>query len=202
MDRTGHHPTPADLQEPAPDRKLHCLCSWLERANQRETHAVHARVLVPVSAMTVGTTLAATLVGVEAHGFAICAITLALAGAIIGFLIPSRRLQIWQAVAARLQMEQRVLIDEDRTKEWSVVGRVPPDRLADQISKKMPVQLFSFGALGLYAGALVLMVLFGLYALSSIDVDHTLKAQTVQHAPIRGADLPAGFPDWSKRPQL
>lgn len=171
MDRTGRRLTPAAPNEPTPDRKLQCLCSWLERTNQRETHAVHARVLLPISAMTIGATLAAALVSVDAHWFATCTLTLALTFAFIAFLIHRRQCHIWQQVARWLQKEQRILTDHDRESEWPLVGRIAPDRLADRLGKSIPTRFFAFDVISLYAAALLISVLFALFAYATGETD-------------------------------
>lgn len=185
MDRTRRSLAPTDPQDPGLDRKLHCLCSWLERASQRESHAVHASLILPIGALTIGATLAAALLGVDAFRFAMSLMTLSLVFANIGFLVQRRRCQIWGDVARRLQKEQRLLIDPQRHEEWAMTGRVPPDRLADALARETPVRLFTIEALGLYLAALMITVMFALFALSA-DAGSGDLSRRAPLAPVAG----------------
>ncbi len=198
MDRTGRRQTSADPHQPTPDRKLQCLCSWLERTNHRETNAVHAQMLLPISALTIGAILAAALVSVDAHGFATCTITLALTFAFVGFLIHRRRCHIWQEVARWLQKEQRILTDHDREQEWALVGRIAPDRLADRLSKTIPTRFFTFDVISLYAAALLITVLFTLSAHFKSETSAVTRAQA--EASIKSETVVSPARNFSGRP--
>ena len=170
MDRTGRRQTAADLDDTIFDRRLQCLCTWLERSSRRESYAVHARLILPISALTVGATLAASLLG-EAPHFAMGLMTLSLGCALVGFLFHRRNCQIWKDVARRIQAEQRLLVDPARAKNWELTARIPPDRLAEVVSKDTPVSFFTADALAFYAATLFVAVLFALFTLSQGGTD-------------------------------
>lgn len=185
MDRSGRRQTPPDLDDTILDRRLHCLCSWLERTSQRESYAVHARLILPISALTVGATLAASLLG-DAPRFAMALMTLSLGCALVGFLFHRRSCQIWRDVARRVQTEQRILVDPARAKDWALTARIAPDRLADAVGKETPVRFFTTDALTFYAAALFVAVLFALFTLSQDPAGSASNGSTaalIQPAP-------------------
>lgn len=163
------------------------LCSWLERTSQRESYAVHARLILPVSVLTVGATLAASLLD-EAPHFSMGLMTLSLGCALVGFLFHRRNCQIWKDVGRRVQAEQRLLVDPARVKDWGLTARIPPDRLANAVSKDTPIKVFAADALAFYAAALLVAVLFALITLSQDDAgkasEDSVVMQPATEAPI------------------
>lgn len=175
MDRTDHAPASPGLHDAVLDRKLQCLCSWLKRTTQCERYAEYVCLILPISMLAVGAALAMALLG-QAPYFAIGTFTFALICALVGFLVFRRNCQIWKDVARRIQNEQRMLCDPARMRDWTLIGRVAPDRLADMFGKQKSIRFFAADALTFYTAALFVAVLFALLTLSRDDVGGTANS--------------------------
>lgn len=175
MDQTDHNPASSDLRDSVLDRKLQCLCSWLERTTQCERYAEYACLVLPMSTLAIGTALAIALLG-QAPYFAIGTLTFALICAFVGFLVFRRNCQIWKDVARRVQNEQRILGDPARIRDWTLIGRVAPDRLADMFGRQTSIRFFAADAITFYGAALFIAVLFALLTLSRDDAGGTPEA--------------------------
>lgn len=148
------------------DRKLVCLSAWLERTTQKEGQAAQARAILPASALTVGTALAAAFLGVDERWFGFGIFMFLVVCALALFLYHQRRCAVWLKVARRLEDEQKVLLKIGKPEMWAKVGRHTPEQLAELFEQREPVRFFSGPALGLYSTSIALAILLMLFAVT------------------------------------
>jgi hypothetical protein len=170
------------------DRKLTCLGAWLERTTQKECQAAQARSLLPASALTVGTALAAAFLSIDERWFGFGIFMFLVLCALALFLNHQRRCAIWLKVARRLEDEQKVLLKAGQAERWAKVGRHTPEQLADLFGQKEPIRFSSGPALGLYLTSIALAVLLALFAIKKdYDLLQPKSTTTTIIGPASGA---------------
>lgn len=151
------------------DRKLVCLSAWLERTTLKEGQAAQARSLLPASALTVGTALAAAFLGIDERWFGFGIFMFLVVCALALFLYHQHQCAVWLEVARRLEDEQKVLLKRGKSEMWVKVGRHTPDQLAELFEQREPIRFFSGPALGLYSTSMALAILLTLFAITKDD---------------------------------
>ena len=180
MDRTRRRQPPADPDEPAIDRKLLCLTSWLERTNQRESQALQARAIVPAMMLTFVSMLAA--ISSQPENLSVMMV-LCLSLAFGCFLYQDRKREIWKSVAVRLQTDQRILLSPKHVDDWPVVGNTGPDRLFEIYEARTPMRPFSSSALAIYFAAFLLTIFLVIIALPEGDTTPPSEVEATKPAP-------------------
>ena len=151
------------------DRKLVCLSAWLERTTEKEGQAAQARAVLPASALTVGTVLAAAFLSIDERWFGF-GIFICLALSAVGlFLVQQRRYGVWLRVARRLEDEQKALLKTDTADKDAKIGCYTPEQLADIFGPKEPISFMSGPAIGFYAAMMAFAILLVVFALTKDD---------------------------------